>query len=104
MTRPANALRGEAEFSIGTRSYVLRPSFENLLAAEEELGSLFAMVEKAAAGAITLADVTALIWHCIHSETRPDREAVGAAIIEMGLVAATKPVRVILAQALQGRT
>jgi hypothetical protein len=82
---------------------LLRPSFENLIAAEAEVGSLFALVERASEGTITIAEITALLWHCIDGNSRPDRDTVGNAVIEKGLVEATKPVRTILAQVLQGR-
>lgn len=97
-------MRGEAQIQIDGAPVVLRPSFENLVAAEEELGSLFGMVERASQGGITLAEITALIWHCIDAEPRPAREAVGKAVLAMGLVEATRPVRAILAQVLQGQT
>ncbi len=103
MTRAANPLRGEGEFTVQGRRLLLRPSFENLIAAEEELGSLFALVERASDGGITLAEITGLLWHCTDSNPRPDREAIGKAVLEMGLVGATKPVRAILAQVLQGQ-
>jgi hypothetical protein len=96
-------MRGECEFVIGPDAHILRPSFERLVAVEEEIGSLFALVERASEGALTLAEVTALIWHCIDSEQRPSRSEVGAAVLERGLVNATQPVRAILGQVLQGR-
>lgn len=102
MTRSANPLRGETTLAVAGVNYVLRPSFENLVLAEAELGSLFALVERAAAGGMTLTDMTALLWHCLPSENRPDRAAVGAAVLGMGLVGATVPVRSVLAQVLQG--
>ena len=102
MSRPANPLRGEASFQIYGQDLLLRPSFENLVAAEEELGSLFALVERASSGSLTLNEITALVWHCLATDTRPDRAAVGAAVMAMGLVQATIPVRAILTQALQG--
>ena len=104
MTRPANPMRGEAQLQIGGRNVLLRPSFENLVAAEEEIGSLFALVERASEGAITVAEITALLWHCIEPQPRPAREEVGKAMLERGLVEAIKPVRTILAQVLQGQT
>lgn len=103
MSRSANALRGEAQFQINGQEFVLRPSFENLVAAEEELGSLFALVERASEGSVTISEITALLWHCINADPRPARDDVGKAVLAMGLVAATKPVRVILAQVLQGQ-
>ena len=102
MTRAANPLRGEATLVVAGVTHVLRPSFENLVLAEAELGSLFALVERAAAGGLTLTDMTALLWHCLPSENRPERVAVGKAVLGMGLVGATVPVRSVLAQVLQG--
>ena len=104
MTRSANPMRGEAEFGIAGKTVLLRPSFENLVAAEEEIGSLFALVERASEGAITVAEITAILWHCIEPQPRPPREDVGRAVLESGLVEAIKPVRAILAQVLQGQT
>jgi hypothetical protein len=104
VTAAANPLRGESTLTIAGASYVLRPSFENLVLAEAELGSLFALVERAAAGALTLTEMTALLWHCLPSDPRPDRLAVGQAVLAMGLIGATAPVRAVLAQVLQGET
>lgn len=104
MTRPANTLRGEARLRVENKELLLRPSFENLVAAEEELGSLFALVERASEGSLTVSEITALLFHCISSDERPTRAAVGKAILEVGLVEATRPVRTILAQVLQGQS
>jgi hypothetical protein len=100
----ANAARGEADFAIDGTAYVLRPSFAALVAAEAELGPLFALVERAAAGGLTLAETASLIWHCI--DARPEglrREDVGEEIARRGLAATTPAVRAILSQILQGR-
>ncbi len=102
MSQPANPLRGESEFVVAGETCLLRPSFEALVAAEEELGSLFALVERASEGCLTIAEITALLWHCMPSDGRPARETVGAAVVEGGMVAATKPIRSILSQVLQG--
>nr|WP_298924919.1 gene transfer agent family protein [uncultured Erythrobacter sp.] len=104
MTQGANIIRGEAEISIAGTVYILRPSFENLVAAEDDLGSLFALVERASNGALTLAEITALLWHCLPDSTKTSRESVGQAVLVMGLIEAAKPVRTILAQVLQGQT
>ncbi|WP_298470319.1 gene transfer agent family protein [uncultured Erythrobacter sp.] len=103
MTNAANPLRGELAFRVGGQDFVLRPSFEALVAAEQELGSLFALVERASEGSLTLFEITALLWHCMASTARPPRDEVGEAVLTGGLVAATKPVRGILAQVLQGQ-
>lgn len=102
MTAAANTLRGETTLMVGGVTYVLRPSFENLVLAEAELGSLFALVERAAAGVLTLTEMATLLWHCVGGDARPERAAVGQAVLAMGLVSATAPVRAVLAQVLQG--
>ena len=60
---PANAARGEAALAVGGETLRLRPSFEALVAAEEELGPLFALVERAAAGGLRIAEIAGLFWH-----------------------------------------
>ena len=100
----ANALRGEAELLVGGHVLVLRPSFAALVAAESELGPLFALVERAADGRLGLGELAALFWHCV--EGRPaalTREAVGEAVVAQGLVAVTPALRVLLGQISQGR-
>ncbi|MEO0418348.1 MAG: gene transfer agent family protein [Pseudomonadota bacterium] len=104
MNRPANSLRGEASLQVGNKDLLLRPSFENLVAAEEELGSLFALIERASDGELTLNEITALLWHCLAVDPRPERADVGSAVLAMGLVQATAPVRIILAEVLQGQS
>jgi hypothetical protein len=83
-------------------SVVLRPSFEALVAAEEELGPLFALVERAAAGGLRVAEIAALFWHCQRDGAVP-RERIGAAIVEKGPAGVTPVLRVLLSQVLQGR-
>lgn len=102
MNRPANPLRGEQKITIAGESFVLRPTFEALVAAETELGSLFDLVERASQGKLTIAEMAGLVWHCLPNEGRPERETVGQALLEMGLLAATNPVRAIFGQVLKG--
>lgn len=98
----ANALRGETSITVSGRSFILRPSFTALVSAEAELGSLFAMVERASEGSLTVAEITGLLWYCIAPDVRPERDMLGAAVLELGLVEAAKPVRAIFAQVLKG--
>ena len=63
--RAANAARGEAGLEVGGQTLLLRPTFAALVAAEAELGPLFALVERAAAGELKLAEMAALFWHCL---------------------------------------
>jgi hypothetical protein len=100
----ANAARGEAAIRVAGATVTLRPTFAALVAAEEELGPLFALVERAASGGLTLSELVGLVWHCI--EALPDgltRERLGEAVAEMGLAAVTPVLRVLLRQILQGR-
>jgi hypothetical protein len=100
----ANPARGEAALVVAGETLVLRPSFEALVAAEEELGPLFALVERAAGGGLKLAELVGLFWHCLAA--RPEgltRERLGAAVAEQGLARATPALRVLLGQILQGR-
>ncbi|MCW1429152.1 gene transfer agent family protein [Novosphingobium sp. JCM 18896] len=99
----SNPLRGEAALTIAGAPHLLRPSFTALVAAEEELGPLFALVERAAAGELRLAEMVALFWHCLADRDTVSREAVGEAVAAQGLAACAAPLRMLLAQILQGR-
>ena len=99
---PANPLRGEASLEIDGTAHVLRPSFSALVAAEEELGPLFALVERAGSGQLRLAEMAALFWHCLSGEHGLTREAVGDAIAGKGLAACAAPLRALLSQILKG--
>lgn len=97
----ANPHRGEASLIVAGAPCTLRPSFTALVAAEEELGPLFALVERAGAGQLKLAEIAALFFHCQHGAGHT-REAVGEAVLAAGLAACTAPLRVLLGQILRG--
>lgn len=99
---PANPHRGEASLAIAGAEHLLRPTFTALVSAEEELGPLFALVERAGAGQLRLAEMAALFWHCLASRDGLTRDAVGQAVIQLGLARASAPLRVLLGQILQG--
>ncbi|HOB13731.1 MAG TPA: gene transfer agent family protein [Novosphingobium sp.] len=103
MTVGANPFRGEASLPLAGSPRLLRPSFAALVAAEEELGPLFALVERAGAGQLRLSEMAALFWHCLADRGDLSREAVGEAVMAMGLAAASKPLRILLGQILQGQ-
>lgn len=98
----ANAARGEATLAIKGRKRRLRPTFAALVAAEEELGPLFALVERAGAGRLKLSEMTALFWHCLADRGDLTRDDVGEAIAEQGLAATAPALRAVLKQVLQG--
>ncbi len=98
-----NSARGEASLCVGGAELVLRPSFAALVAAENELGSLFALVERAAQGGLMIGEIVALFWHCLAE--RPEsvsREALGDAIVEVGLSGVTPALKTLLRQILSG--
>ncbi|MFL0413028.1 gene transfer agent family protein [uncultured Sphingomonas sp.] len=100
----ANLARGEANLRVAGELLVLRPSFAALVAAEEELGPLFALVERAAEGRMALSELVALFWHCLRD--RPPaltRDSLGEAVAAQGLTAAMPALRLLLGQILAGR-
>lgn len=98
----ANSLRGEASLVVNGREVVLRPTFAALIAAEEEIGPLFALVERAGAGELRLAEMTALFWHCLSERGDIAREQVGEAIASQGLASCAAPLRILLGSILKG--
>ncbi|WP_221795003.1 gene transfer agent family protein [Aquisediminimonas sediminicola] len=100
----ANPARGEALLRAGGMELVLRPSFQALVAAEEELGPLFELVERAASGRLGISELVTLFWHCVTD--RPEglqRERLGELVMAQGLAGVTPVLRVLLGQILQGR-
>jgi len=100
----ANAERGEAQIRVGGEMLLLRPSFAALVAAEGELGPLFALVERAVAGRLALGEMVALFWHCLVAVPEGlSREAFGEGVTAGGLAAASPALRMLLQQILAGR-
>ncbi|MBU6167363.1 MAG: gene transfer agent family protein [Alphaproteobacteria bacterium] len=97
----ANPVRGEAGLDLAGRSLLIRPSFAALVAAEAELGPLFALCERAAAGQLTLAEMAALLWHCC-PEPGCGRPEFAEALVAGGLARATPALRTLLGQILAG--
>ena len=94
-----NRARGE----VSVAGHDLRPSFAALVAAEEELGSLFALVERAAEGKLGLAEMVALFWHCLANRDGVLRSDFGEAVMAEGLASATPALKVLLGQILGGQ-
>jgi hypothetical protein len=99
-----NPARGEAALVVGGQTLALRPTFAALVAAEAELGPLFALVERAAGGGLTLAEMAGLFWHCLDAAPAGlSRESFSEALVAGGLAQATPALRVLLGQVLAGR-
>lgn len=102
--RPANPARGEAEIRVRNAALLLRPTFAALVAAENDLGPLFALVERAADGRLALHEMTQLFWHCIADRpTDLTVDHVGEAVLEAGLAAMTPALKTLIGQILMGR-
>jgi Phage tail tube protein, GTA-gp10 len=101
----ANPYRGEASLLVGGETIVIRPSFQALVAAEEELGPLFALVERAAEGKFGIGEMAGLFDH-LSKDGRPagiTRARIGEAIVEKGLAGVSPQLKLVLGQILQGR-
>lgn len=104
MKQDANPARGEAELRVAGEVLVLRPSFAALVAAEGELGPLFALVERAAEGQLGIGEMVALFWHCVRD--RPaglNREGFAEGVAARGLAANAPVLKLLLGQILAGR-
>jgi len=100
----ANPARGEAELRIAGEALVLRPSFAALVAAEAEIGPLFALVERAADGRLGLGEMAALFWHCLREcPAGMTRDGFGEGLARGGLAAATPALKLLIGQILAGR-
>ncbi|MEE9432790.1 MAG: gene transfer agent family protein [Sphingorhabdus sp.] len=94
-----NSARGEAVVA----GHKLRPSFNALVAAEEELGPLFDMVERASVGQLRLSEMVALFWHCLSERSGVDRAEFAEAVTAGGLAEATPALKILLGQILAGQ-
>lgn len=99
---PANPHRGEVDLLLDGANHPLRPTFGALVAAEEELGPLFALVERASGGELKLGEMVALFWHCLAHPSDQSREAFAEAVTRAGLAACAPALRSLLVQVLKG--
>lgn len=95
-------MRDEAELIVRGQTHLLRPTFAALIAAEDEIGPLFALVERAGAGELRLSEIAALFWHCLAGREGLTREEVGEAVAAQGLAACAGPLRALLGAILKG--
>lgn len=98
----ANPARGEAAMVIAGRKRRLRPTFAALVAAEDELGPLFDLVDRAGAGKLRIGEMATLFWHCLADRADITHDDVGEAIAAQGLAATAPALRTVLKQVLQG--
>lgn len=99
-----NPARGEAAIRVAGEAVVLRPTFAVLVAAEQELGPLFALVERAAEGRLTLGETVGLFWHCRHGAPEAvTRDMLGEAVVAQGVATCAPVLNTLLRQILAGR-
>ena len=100
---PANPARGESTLTLAGQPMTVRPSFAALVAAEQQVGPLFALVETAAAGKLTLADTVALIFHClIDKPSDLTQQTLGDEIVQVGIAVLTPVLQTLLGQIIKG--
>jgi hypothetical protein len=46
------------------KTVILRPTFERLVAAEAEIGSLIHLIDRISSNKILLKEVSSILWHC----------------------------------------
>jgi hypothetical protein len=92
----ANIERGEMMLG----AWKLRPTYAALVAAEAEIGSLFALLERTSASQVTLADMICLLWHC--AETDMTRDTFAESCVTLGIAQLTPAYRQLIETALAG--
>jgi Phage tail tube protein, GTA-gp10 len=94
-----NTVRGEV--ALGT--FVFRPGYTALVAAENEIGSLFALLERTSDNSVTLTDMMALLWHCLRDAPAVlTREGFADTLCTHGLAKITPVYRQVIEAALVG--
>jgi hypothetical protein len=95
-------MRGEIAIALCGTCFRLRPSFSSLVALESEVGSLFALMERAGRSEVRLQDIAAMFWHCLDGAeiARADFESL---LLEAGLLALLPPYRALLASSFAGQ-
>jgi Phage tail tube protein, GTA-gp10 len=94
-----NPVRGDVELA----GFILRPSYAALVAAESEIGSLFALLERTGSNCVTLSEMIALLWYCVIDKP-PDlaRSDFAAVVCALGLAQVTPAYRHLIEAALAG--
>lgn len=107
--KPAANARGEHRLPLGRKSYVLRPSFAAIEAAEEKTGqSLIRLMQLAHSGAMTLRQIGAVAGELIRAGATDeltasvDDERIGQLAFEAGLPTVMGRLAVALTDAASG--
>lgn len=84
----ANPHRGDVLLSLPSGDLVLRPSFQALVAAEQEIGSLLALAARASTDGVPLQKMAVLFHHCARAvdPAVPDADVLGQRMLAAGLM------------------
>ncbi|MEM8799694.1 MAG: gene transfer agent family protein [Pseudomonadota bacterium] len=83
----ANPHRGEVELRLSIGLFRLRPSFERLVAAEAEVGSIISLLDAAAKGEVRLGVMAPFLWAIADPKPECTRECFLAAVAGQGITA-----------------
>jgi hypothetical protein len=92
-----------ARGDVALGDFIFRPTYAALVAAEAEIGSLFALLERTGDNRVTLAEMVALLWHC-QRDTPPvyRRDVFAEMLCALGLAKITPVYRQLIEAALAG--
>lgn len=98
-----NSARGEVALQLGTVTYTLVPSYANLVAAEQAVGPLFAIIDEAGNGRLSLVKLMSVLWCCVEPKSATlFQDVFCEACMKAGLVRLTPVFRMLIEQALGG--
>ncbi len=98
-----NRARGEVALVLGNTTYTLIPSYANLVAAEHSVGPLFAVIDAAGSGRLSLQSLVTVLWCCVEPKAATlFQDVFCEACMKAGLAQLTPVFRVLMEQALGG--
>ena len=98
-----NKSRGEVALKLGKTTYVLVPSYANLVAAEHSVGPLFGVIDDASAGKLSLQTQVGVLWACVEPKSATlFQDVFCEACMQAGLAKLTPVFRLLMEQALGG--
>ena len=101
----ANPYRGEIGIVLGDKTICIRPTFEAIVAAEKELGSVVGLAMDAADGKVGFAAMALFLWYLIGTpeDSRPEQEDFGKDLLALGIAKVAEIFRDVLTLILNGR-
>ena len=98
-----NTARGEVTLKLGDAHYTLVPSYANLVAAEASVGPLFAVIDQASSGKLSVQTLITVLWCCVEPKSATlFHDMFCEACVQAGLSTLTPAFRTLMKQALGG--